>query len=80
MEEEQKLQSTFKIGIRNNKRFLSCDKDCEHLHKNVTEKDKIYFCEYFIEFLVEDEDRKIILPCQKCLITSLFNDCFNCMI
>ncbi|MEI0509863.1 hypothetical protein [Brachyspira intermedia] len=79
MEKEQKLESTFKAGIRNNKRFLSCDKDCKHIDKSGTEKDKVYFCKYFGEFLLEDTDREIILPCEKCLITSLFDGYFNCL-
>ena len=76
---EEKLESTFKVGIRNNKRFFSCSKDCKHIDKNGTEEDKVYFCKYFREFLLEDADRKIILPCEKCIITSLFNGYFNCL-
>ena len=35
--------------------------------------------EYFGEFLLENADREIILPCEKCIITSLFDGYFNCV-
>ncbi|OEJ15424.1 hypothetical protein BFL38_14130 [Brachyspira hampsonii] len=78
-EEKEQFESTFKAGIRNNKRFFSCAEDCKHIDKSGTEKDKVYFCKYFGEFLLEDADRKIILPCEQCLITSLFDGYFNCI-
>ena len=78
-EEKEQFEPTFNVGIRNNKRFFSCAKDCKHIDKSGTEEDKVYFCKYFIEFLLEDTDRKIILPCEKCIITSLFDGYFNCL-
>lgn len=76
---KEKFEPTFEVGIRNNKRFFSCVENCQHIDESGTGDDKVYFCEYFGEYLIENKDREIILPCKKCLITSLFDGYFNCL-
>lgn len=75
----KQFESKIIVGINDNKRFFSCAEDCKHIDKSGTEKDKVYFCKYFGEFLLENADREIILPCEKCIIISLFDGYFNCV-